>query len=110
MKNLAEQLEALKRAEEQAWEIYSKSVTTQVNRILDHMGLEKNFSMDDVANINRDNQDHDFATPTISDKTLAYAVVNRYSWVKVCREKWNKAFKKYFDFKKEIEEASKALK
>lgn len=107
MKTLAEQLNALEEAEIQAWKIYSKSVVTQVNRLLEHMGLVKDFTMDDLAEIRENKKEHDFCVCTISDKALAYSMVQRYAWVKICREKWNKALSKVMDFRKQIEEVSK---
>ena len=110
MKNLAEQLQKLQKREQQAWEIYSKSVTTQVNRLLESMGSPKDFTMNDMGAITESNKVHNYASCTVSDKALAYATVSRYTWVRQCRERWTKALKEYFDLEKEIKEAQALIK
>lgn len=110
MKNLAEQLQNLKKREQQAWETYSKSVTTQVNRLLEHMGEKKDFTMDDLHFINQENQDKNFNCAVLSNKTIAWNTVERYAWVKQSWSKWYKALRELSALEKEIKEAQALIK
>ncbi len=102
MKNLQETLKNRMIKERKAWKNYSKCFITQVNRLLEYMGKEKDFSMNDLQDAMEKNFYKNYICKTLTKKALACNIVDRYSYVQYCFRKWIEAVKEVTDIEVEI--------
>lgn len=102
MKNLQETLKNRINNQRVAWNIYSRCFISHANRLLKHMGEEKDYSIDDLQEALQENFYKNYICKELSKKALVSVAVEKYDYIQFCYRHWLKTVKEVFDIEVEI--------
>lgn len=102
MKNLQQTLKNHINKQHIAWKNYTKCFITQVNRLLEYMGENKDFTINDLEEAMQENFYNNYNCKILTKKALACNIVEKYSFVQFCYRHWLKTVKELIDIEAKI--------